>query len=404
MLDGIETLKVSANGTFAFHSPLAAQASYQVIISAQPTGENCLLSGAHGLMPAGPYSGVTLSCSTLQGWAVMSGSTQVGGLSVEGSTGAGATTNTPGARRGSVSWEDGQGNLWLFGGAGTDTSGTWNTTNELWEYTPSTQQWRLAAGSSSPNAAAVWGSKGVASAGAVPGAREGAVGWFNYPDGTFWLFGGDTVDASGNPNHALTDSWRFTPSTGTWEWMGGSDRVDAAGTYGTMGTGSAANLPGSRTHAVGWVDSAGTFYLLGGQGLDANQVQGQLSDLWSYSPLSGQWTWLNGAASANTAGTYPPQGTALPAGAAGPGGRSGAIGWYDGTDAWIYGGYGLDGQGTLGELGDLWKFDPVALQWGLIRQCQWNMERRRRQSEWPIGGGCLVGPSRTVLPAGRVWG
>ncbi len=47
-----------------------------------------------------------------------------------------------------------------------------------------------------------------------------------------------------------------------WTWMGGSYLTGAAGVYGTKGTASAANVPGSRYIAVSWTDSNGNLWML----------------------------------------------------------------------------------------------------------------------------------------------
>jgi len=42
-----------------------------------------------------------------------------------------------------------------------------------------------------------------------------------------------------------------------------------------------------------------------------------------------------------------------------PGGRIGAVSWSDASGKlWLFGGNGYDSTGTLGNLNDLWKFDP----------------------------------------------
>ena len=42
--------------------------------------------------------------------------------------------NVPGARQSSVSWIDGSGNLWLFGGFGYDAAGNFSRLNDLWRF------------------------------------------------------------------------------------------------------------------------------------------------------------------------------------------------------------------------------------------------------------------------------
>jgi hypothetical protein len=44
--------------------------------------------------------------------------------------------DTPGQRDLAVSWIDGSGNFWLFGGEDWDSTGTAGKLNDLWEFIP----------------------------------------------------------------------------------------------------------------------------------------------------------------------------------------------------------------------------------------------------------------------------
>src|ERR1035441_2049797 len=51
------------------------------------------------------------------------------------------------------------------------------------------------------------------------------------------------------------------PSTGQWNWMGGSPTTDdIAGVYGTQGVAGAGDTPGQRDLAVSWIDGSGNFW------------------------------------------------------------------------------------------------------------------------------------------------
>lgn len=70
-------------------------------------------------------------------WAWMGGSNAtLGDPGVYGTLGVPAAGNAPGARESGMSWTDGSGNLWLFGG-GYEGSYYTEYLNDLWEYTPS---------------------------------------------------------------------------------------------------------------------------------------------------------------------------------------------------------------------------------------------------------------------------
>ncbi len=145
-----------------------------------------------------------------------------------------------------------------------------------------------------------------------------------------------------------------------WTWMSGANVVNQAGTYGTLGTAAASNVPGARVTGAAWTDSSGNFWLFGGLGIDSAAAGGDLSDLWEYS--SGQWTWAGGPDIVNQAGAYGTQGTA----AAGnvPGARNQAVTWIDSTgNFWLFGGLGLDSTGTTGYLNDLWEYSGGQWTW-----------------------------------------
>ncbi len=220
-------------------------------------------------------------------------------------------------------------------------------------------QWTWMGGSNSGNAPGVYGTLGVPSIGNIPGARVWPAYWTD-PAGNFWLFGGigiDSVKALGS----LNDLWKY--SNGVWTWMSGSNVINQPGVYGTQGLPAPGNTPGARSSAVSWVDAHGNLWLFGGTGA------GEYNDLWEYS--NGQWTWVNGsnvAADPGMAGAY--QGTGVygtlgvPDPANLPGARFVASGWIDSSGAlWLFGGEGINSQGTIAVFNDLWKFSGGEWTW-----------------------------------------
>src|SRR6185437_2428904 len=108
-------------------------------------------------------------------------------------------------------------------------------------------------------------------------------------------------------------------TTKQWTWMGGSNQNNGSGTFGTLGTASASNVPSARFAPVTFTDSSGNFWLMGGIGYDSAGGSGFLNDLWELNPKNGQWTWKGGS---NTASPYGVSGTMGTAAAANvPGGR-----------------------------------------------------------------------------------
>lgn len=100
-----------------------------------------------------------------------------------------ATTNVPGARDSAVSWIDGNGNLWCFGGYGVDSTGNSGYLNDLWEFNPTAKTWTWVAGANTTNQAGVYGTQGTPATTNVPGARYQAASWVDN-NGNLWLFGG----------------------------------------------------------------------------------------------------------------------------------------------------------------------------------------------------------------------
>lgn len=281
------------------------------------------------------------------------------GSGVYGVKGTAAPENVPGPRVSAMSWADAAGNLFLFGGEGDDVNGNTGILNDLWKY--SNGEWTWISGSNTVNQLGVYGDKGVAAAGNVPGARTSGATWVDM-SGNLWLFGGEGNDSngvkcasSGGPC-LLNDLWKY--SGGEWTWVGGSNVIDAAGVYGTQGSSAPQNYPGARWVAVSWIDSAGNLWLFGGDGVDSGNVAGDLNDLWKYS--EGQWTWMAGSDQSSEAGIYGTQGK--PSANNVPGAREWAAGWIDKSgNLWLFGGDNIGsagGSAGTSSFNDLWEYQP----------------------------------------------
>ncbi len=297
-------------------------------------------------------------------WAWMTGATTRNQSGTYGTQGTPAPANTPGGREQSVSWIDGAGALWLFGGYGFDGAGSPGFLNDLWKYESGTGEWTWMNGASTTNQLGTYGTQGTPAPGNAPGARNDAVSWIDGA-GALWFFGGEGWDGTGSQGW-LNDLWKYDPATGEWTWMNGASAVNQPGTYGTQGTPAPANTPGARAEAVSWIDGAGALWLFGGDGFDGAGSYGHLNDFWKYDPATGEWTWIKGAATISQSGTYGTQGAPAPGNT--PGARNGAVSWIDGAGAlWLFGGGGYDGAGSAGWLNDLWKYDPATGAWTWIK-------------------------------------
>jgi N-acetylneuraminic acid mutarotase len=274
-------------------------------------------------------------------------------------------SNCPGARELAVSWFDSQGNLWLFGGRGIVSANDWGYLNDFWKFDPVTVEWTWVSGGDSQEQPGVYGTKGLADPSNCPGAREGAVSWFD-SQGNLWLFGGGGV-VSENDWGGLNDLWKFDPVTVEWTWVSGTDSSNQPGVYGTKGVADPSNCPGAREGAVSWFDSQGNLWLFGGVGIVSANDSGYLNDLWKFDPVTVEWTWVSGSNIADQPGVYGSKGLADPSNV--PGGRLGAVSWIDAhNQLWLFGGGVFAGSwGPAANLfNDLWKFDPATLEWAWV--------------------------------------
>lgn len=298
-------------------------------------------------------------------WTWMNGSTTANATGVYGTMGTAAAGNHPGSREGINSWADAAGNLWLFGGYGHAAVAGIGALNDLWKYTIATNQWTWVKGGNTVNQHGIYGTKGIAAAANIPGARNFSNVWTDAA-GNFWMQGGLGYIATGNSFGLLDDLWKYNSVTNQWTWVNGSNNMNQFGVYGTQGVAAASNAPGGRGVGATWADALGNLWLMGGSGYvtaSGNPTSGSLNDLWKYNISANNWTWVKGANTALPAGVYGVQGTASSLNT--PGGRNGIATWTDNTGGlWLFGGWGFASSGQPGELylNDLWKFQSCATQ------------------------------------------
>lgn len=264
-----------------------------------------------------------------------------------------------------------------------------------------------------------YGTQGVPTAydgkgnGTIPGARNSAAFWTD-KSGNFWLFGGDGEDLASYPGSipgdvhedVLNDLWEYSPAANEWTWVQGSstsgpyrvniatDDFGSAGVYGTQGTPAAGNLPGGRINSVSWVDSAGNFWLFGGEGLDSVGASDLLNDLWEFNPGTKLWTWIGGSNLGGQVGNYGTQG--VPAASNVPPALHGATGWIDrSNNLWLFGGQGPEPSGLDAALGNLWEFNPTSKQW------TWVTGPGGSTNPQPPVYGTLGVPAPSNTPGGR---
>ncbi len=310
----------------------------------------CGSSGGSSTTPA-PDNSNTVNPNT---WAWVSGVNGVNQAGSYGVQGVASSSKQPGARTGSVSWQDASGNFWLFGGKGYDNGGAFGKLNDLWRWDGT--NWTWISGSKIINQPGTYGTLNTAAAANIPGARSNAVGWID-SSGDFWLFGGEGNDSAGSNGH-LSDLWRWDGAN--WTWVSGSNLRNITGTYGTKGIANNANAPGGRASAAGWIDASSNLWLFGGWGYDSTGAPNYLNDLWRWD--GSDWTWISGSDTINETGNYGTQQTAANTNI--PGSRNSPVAWKaTNGDFWLFGGIGKDSLGATGNMNDLWRWDGADWTW-----------------------------------------
>ena len=85
----------------------------------------------------------------------------------------------------------------------------------------------------------------------------------------------------------MNDLWKYDQTTNEWTWVSGDSIRYQPDIYGTMQIPNGTNMPGARSHSIGWIDSSNRLWLFGGSGYVTEAgatVNGNLNDLWQYYP------------------------------------------------------------------------------------------------------------------------
>ena len=164
-------------------------------------------------------------------WTWEGGSQSGNHSGVYGSLGAAAAGNLPGSRYNSISWKDGAGNVWLFGGEGYDAGNLAGPLNDLWMLDAKTGDWAWMSGPQTfgytSDNESVFGTLGTYSATSHAGGRSNAMEW-TAADGTAWIFGGYGFDSTVSKGE-INDLWRMkAPKIPVIQWD-----APAAISYGT---------------------------------------------------------------------------------------------------------------------------------------------------------------------------
>jgi N-acetylneuraminic acid mutarotase len=306
------------------------------------------------------------------------------------STGFGLGWLAPAPRQGhSAAWDDGSGELLVFGGHAAD-----RFFDDLWAYSPRTQTWRP-----------------IATQGETPSARSRAGAAWDEEHRQLYLFGGSGVAG-------YTDElWRFDVETRAWQQLETEGTSPRAGedlslvwdpvqeqllAYGgTRGEGGTSDLHAYRPAANAWIslgnqdrpepvrryrhsavwDPVGERMLVFA-GYGGPEVGSYLDDLWSYDPAADTWEQLDAGQTAP-----PPRA------------------WH--RAAWdpvqerllVLGGF----AGGVDYLDDVWAYDPEADAWEELSFAEPAPTARAQHSAvWAVDSLLVFGGSGGSLN-GELW-
>lgn len=258
----------------------------------------------------------------------------------------------PSPRNQAVTWQDSKGILWLFGGIGYDENYEWGVFQDMWKYTPRSNQWALVTGDRNKSEQQIKGSS------QIPAARQDAASWVDNR-GDLWMFGGRQL----RDFLHLDDMWVFDTSKGQWASVSGKGEFNRSSVRGRKGEQGSQSTPGSRSCATTWTDRNGDLWLFGGQAYDPETVGTTkfYNDLWRFDTQKRQWQWVSGSEKPNQ-----PVDTLLKVTEREPSSRCQALGWFDEKENgfWMYGGVGYGAStNAMGGLSDMWFYSIKSGKW-----------------------------------------
>ncbi len=290
-------------------------------------------------------------------WTWLKGANTTYQLGIYGTVGVASSSNTPGARRASSSWVY-DNKLYLFGGSAYNGLATLYH-NDLWEYDPTSNNWRWIKGSNSTGQYGVYGTMGIASTANTPGARDQNFTWVN--GNKTYIFGGQGFSSSSQA--FLADLWEYNSLTNNWRWINGSNLTNYPGTTGTQGVSSSTNFIGVRYGGSSWFFN-NKLYAMGGYGKISSF--NSRDDVWEYDLTTNNWTWLKGSSTGGTMGNYGTLGVSSSTN--NPGARLGNFGWFNTNKYFMMGGE----NNNYEFLNDLWVYIPPCSEMITVSSGNWN--------------------------------
>lgn len=175
----------------------------------------------------------------------------------------------PGPRRGSASWADSKGNLYMFGGYSDEWQNriSKNLNNELWAFMPGDKKWIKLESKLAPTARAY-------------------MAFWNVNSSEVLFYGGYGYDKEYTIARGLSDLWRFNMDRGLWTEV----EQEKSPVLRSLGIGGSTVHPGGRYKPSFWKDSDGSFWLTFGQSVISSEKVNIEPFLWRLDPEKLTWT------------------------------------------------------------------------------------------------------------------
>ncbi len=163
--------------------------------------------GYPATVPVGYLNDLWSYNTTSNMWTYMSGSSLSNEFGTYGTLTIPSPTNNPGGRYSAAAVYDNGGRLWLFGGNGYGQSTGTGMLNDVWRYTPGTDEWTWMKGSNAVDQIGVYGTMGISAPANSPGGRRYNAAWISTND-DFWIFGSYGYP-NNNTEENMNDLWKY---------------------------------------------------------------------------------------------------------------------------------------------------------------------------------------------------
>jgi gliding motility-associated-like protein len=291
-------------------------------------------------------------------WTWMKGKSTFFETSKFGTKDVFADSVTPGSiQEVKSSWVDKNNSVYLFGGKHLNAFAYgYETSNHMWQYNQSVNQWRWRKGNNAVSVTGAYGAKGIEDTANYPPGRASYTKWAD-AFGNFYIFGGGRfLNAALNANqpNMYNDTWKYNPITNAWTWVNGPNVSNTYIGYGPFCIQDSVIFPNPRIENQTAQNDVcvNAFWNFGGFNMLSAK---SYNDLWLFNSLDNDWIRVHGKDTAGFAGNAGQKGIANVTNDIG--GRCGVNIWVgnNNNDLWVFGGINYN---TSDVNNDMWRFVP----------------------------------------------